>query len=135
MDVTLSSVLWWSPQHAGFSQRLQPPPSPPLCAAQTILGLLLSFSQSQVSASLGGHGQVQPRDGMGPCPPANSMSVCPSCSHARVILCNLENGCSGPGGDPPLPATAFRIIHIVVPKMPGGLWAFFKLLQPQPNPP
>lgn len=29
MDVMLSQVLQQSPQHAGFSQCLQPPPSPP----------------------------------------------------------------------------------------------------------
>lgn len=39
-------------------------------------------------------------------------------SHGGVMLCNLEKVCPSPDGDPP--ATAFRIIHILVPKMPGG---------------
>lgn len=61
MDITLLSVLWWSPQHAGFIQHLQPHPT-----AVRSPGMLLSLSQSRVSVSLGGHSRVQVKDGMGP---------------------------------------------------------------------
>lgn len=53
------------------------------------------------------------------------MSVCPTCPHAGVKLCNLEKGCPSPGGD--RPAAVFMIINIAVSKMPGGLFFFFFL--------
>lgn len=125
LDVTLSWVLWQSPQHAGFSQRLQPPPSPPVCATQSTPGLLLSFSQSQVQALVD---TATYRQGMG----WDHSSTGKLCVHV-----SFPSSCQGAtwrkaaptqmGTPPPLP--------LGVPKMPGGVLGIFKWLKLQPNTP